>query len=206
MKRRARPVPFAHVRPVSVLRDLAVVPVTEWPRHLRLARNILSDELSLDDARAQAVLIASYRASHACAQKINQRSRDIAASAERLRLRKIFWRVAKCARRSPAQLRRVLDRGVSSAIRDSIVDGESIEALIHALVAAFARFPNEASSLTVLRAITSRSYLPRSANFDSRNRLCHRFAKVSDLLQQDYAALRPGDQHAVESTLTEAAG
>jgi len=121
MKRRARPVPFARMRPDSVLRDLAVVPMAEWPKHLRLARTILSDELGLDDARAQAVLIASYRASHACAHAINERSRDIAAFAERLKLRKIFRRVAKCARRSPAHLRRVLDRGVSSAIRDSIV-------------------------------------------------------------------------------------
>jgi len=138
MKRRARPVPCARMRADSVLRDLAVVPMAEWPRHLRLARNILSDGLGLDDAKAQAVLNASCRASHACARAINQRSRDIADFAARLKLHKIFTRVAKCARRSPAHLRRVLDRAISTAIRDSIVDAESIETLIHALIAAFA--------------------------------------------------------------------
>lgn len=88
-------------------------------------------------------------------------------------------------------------------IRDSIVDAESIEALIHAVVVACARFPKEAPSLTVLRAITQRSSLPKSANFESRNRLRHRFAEASDLLQQNYEALRAGDQHAIESALTE---
>jgi hypothetical protein len=42
----------------------------------------LSDELGLHDARAQAVLLASYRASQACAQAMNERSRDIVALAE----------------------------------------------------------------------------------------------------------------------------
>lgn len=203
MKRRARPVPLARMRPDSVLRDLAVVPTADWPRHLRLARNILSDELGLDDARAHAMLFASYRAGHACAQAINERSRNIADFAACRKLRKIFTRVAKCARRSPAHLRRALDRGISPALRDSIVDAESIEALIHALVAAFARFPKEASSLTVLRAITPRSSLPKFANFESRNRLLRCFAEASDLLQQDYAALRAGNQHAIESALLE---
>ena len=203
MRRRARAVPFARRRLDSVIRDIAAVPIAEWPKHLHLARNILSDELGLDDVRAQAVLIASYGASHACAQAINERSREIADFATCLKLQQIFTRVAKCARRSPSPLRRVLDRSISSALGDNIVDAENIEALIHALVAAFARFPKEASSLTVLRAITPRSSLPKSANFESRNRLRRRFAEAADLLKQDYAALRAGDQHAIESALTE---
>jgi hypothetical protein len=203
MKRRARPVPFARMRPDSVLRDLAVLPTDEWPRHLRLARNILSAELGLDDAKAQAVLIASYRASHACAQAINQRSRDIADFTACLKLRKIFTRVAKCARRSPVRLRRALDSGICPTIHDNIVDAESVEELIHALVAAFARFPKEASSLTVLRAVKPRSSLPEGANFESRNCLRRCFAEASVLLQQDYSALRAIDQRRIESALTE---
>jgi hypothetical protein len=201
MKRRARPVPFARMRADSVLRDLAVVPMAEWPRHLRLARNILSDELDLDGAKAQAVLIASYRASQTCAQAISQRSRDIADFMACLKLRKIFARVAKCARRSTAPLRRVLDRGVCSAIHDNTVDAESMAGLINALVAAFASFPKEESSLTILRAITPRSSLPTSANSDWYC-LRRRFAEASQLLQQDYEALRPSDQRAIESALT----
>jgi hypothetical protein len=108
--------------------------MAEWPRHLRLARNILSDELGLDEGEAQVALITSYHAAHICAQAINQRSRDIAAFAERVKLRKIFGRLGKCAQRSPAYLRRALDHGVRSAI------SETIEALIHALVAALPDF------------------------------------------------------------------
>jgi hypothetical protein len=191
------------MRPDSILRNLTVVPVAEWPKHLRVARKILTAELDLDDAKAQAVLIASFRASHACAQAINERSRDIADFAACLKLRKIFTRVAKCARRSPAHLRRVLDRDINSAIRDSIVDAESMGTLIDAIVAAFARFPKEASSLTVLRAIMPRSSLPASVNSESQNRLRRVFDEASNLLQQDYAALRAGNQQAIESALTE---
>jgi hypothetical protein len=191
------------MRPDSVLRNLAVAPVADWPKHLRLAGNILSAELGLDDAKAQAVLIASCRASHVCARAINQRSRDIDNLATCLSVHKIFARAAKCARRSPSHMRGVLDRAVSSAIRDSIVDAESMEALIDALVTAFARFPKEASSLTVLRAITPRSSLPPSVNFESRNHLRRRFDEASDFLQQDYSSLGAIDQRRIESALTD---
>jgi hypothetical protein len=176
------------MRSRSVLRDLRLVPMSEWPRHLRRARKILSYELGLGDAKVRAVLITSYYAAHHCAQAINQRSLDIAAFAERLKFRKIFGRLGKCAQRSPAYLRRALDRGICSAIRDSIVDAEGIEALIRALIAAFARFPREASYLTVLRAITPRPSLLKSANFESRNRLRRCAAQASELLQRDHAA------------------
>jgi hypothetical protein len=206
MKRRTRPVPFARMRPDSVLRDLAVEPMAEWPKHLRLARSILSAELGVDNAKAQAVLIASFRASHACAQAINRRSRDIADFAARLKLHKIFTRLAKCARRSPAPLRRVLDRGVRYTIHPNIVDAESMGVLIDALVAAFASFPKEASSLTILRSLTPRSSLPRSANFDSRICLRHCFAEASVLLQEDYSALAAIDQRRIERALTDLRG
>jgi hypothetical protein len=203
MKRRARAVPFARRRFDSVIRDIAAVPMTEWPKHLRLARNILIDALALDDERARAVLIASYCAGHACAQAINQRSRDIADFAERLKLHKIFTRVARCARRSPAPLRRILDSSVRSTLHDTIVDAESVEALIEALVAAFASFPEEAPSLTVLRAMTLRSSIPEGTKSESRNRRRRCFSEASVLLKQDYSALRASDQRTIESALTE---
>jgi hypothetical protein len=81
MRRRARAVPFARRRYGSVIGDIATLPMTAWPKHLRLARNILIDELALDEEKARAVLIASYGAGHPCAQAINQRSYDIADSA-----------------------------------------------------------------------------------------------------------------------------
>jgi hypothetical protein len=202
MRTRARAVPFARTRPESLTRDMAVLPVAEWPKHLRLARSILIDKRVFDEEKALAVLVASYCAAHACAQAINQRSRDIADFAQRLKLRKIFKRIAKCARRSPAPLRRLLDRGVGCAIHDRVVDAESIEALIQALIAAFASFPKEAPALTVLRAIAPLSSLLEDANIESPNCLDAYFAEASVLLQQEYSALRAIDQRTIENALT----
>lgn len=60
MARKARPVPFAGRRVNSVIRDMRASPPTEWPKHLRLARKILVEELSLDDAKALSVLDAPF--------------------------------------------------------------------------------------------------------------------------------------------------
>jgi hypothetical protein len=201
MTRKARAVPFARKRRDSLLQDIPTASMTHGSKHLLIARKILIEELGLADARAKAVLIDSYRAAHSSAQAINQRSRDIADFAARARFRKIFKRMAKCARRSPARLRCVLDHDVASAIENDIVDSESAEALIHALVAAFASSPEEASSLAVLRALTHSS-LPKYGELDRRSlRRC--FAEASDFLQEDYSALQATDQRSIESALTE---
>jgi hypothetical protein len=133
MRRRARAVPFAGRRPDSVVRDIALVPSAGSPKHLRLALNILLDELQLEDEEARALLLESCSAGHVCARAINRRSLDLAALSQCLTLRKIFARMARCSRRSSASLRRSLDCNVSSAIDDAPVDLETIEAVIHAL-------------------------------------------------------------------------
>jgi hypothetical protein len=104
--------------------------------------------------------------------------------------------------RSPAALRHILDCRVRSTINVKVVDAESIEALIQALVATFARFPMEGSSCTVLRVLNPRLSLAAGANLESPT--CRRrcFAEASDRLQQDYSALRALDQSKVESALT----
>ena len=129
MGRKVRPVPFARRRVIAVIRQMRDRPPTEWPKHLRLARNILVEELSLDDAKALSVLTAAFQAAHACAQAIDKRSSDIAYLAQRRKVRGIFERIAKCARRSLANLRRALNAGIDSAFQDRVVDGESIDTL-----------------------------------------------------------------------------
>jgi hypothetical protein len=145
------------MRVESVARELRNVPTSEWPKHLRLAQKILIDELSLDDARALAVIVSSCRAAHSCAREINQRSRDIADFARRLKVRRIFERIANCARRSPANLQRVLNHGVHSAIDEEVIDTETIELLIDNLLAPFASVPRNEASLTALRATVPKS-------------------------------------------------
>ncbi|MBK5199053.1 MAG: hypothetical protein JJE37_12370, partial [Methyloceanibacter sp.] len=112
------------------------------------------DELALDDDTTRALLFASFSAAHACARAINQRSPDTVDSVGRLKMRSMFARAGRCALRSPAALRRVLDSNVRSSVRHTIADAESMEAVFDGLVAAFASFPKEATSLTVLRALT----------------------------------------------------
>lgn len=194
--------PFARMRSESLLRELTAQPIVDWPKHLQLARKILIDEFTVHDDPARAVLLASFSAAHACAHAINQRARDAFDTAGCLKLRNIFSRVARCVRRSSASLRRILDSSVRSSVHHTIIDSESIEALVESVVAAFASFPKEASSLTVLRAITPRSSLPKGAKFESPARLRPYFAEASALLKEDYSALRAIDQRKVETALT----
>jgi hypothetical protein len=202
MKRQARDVPFARRRLDSVIQNLAAAPVAEWSKHSRLALNILTDELALDEETARGALVASSCVGHKCAQEIDQRSREIVDFAQRQKLRKIFSRIAKCARRSPAPLRRILDSHIGPAIDNTIVDTETVERLIQALVEVFARFPKAPVSLTVLRALTPNLSRIKGANFDGRSGSYWRFAEASVLLQQDYSALRAIDQRKIESALT----
>ena len=197
MKRRARPVPFARRRITSVMQDLIIEPPATWPKHLRLARNILTAQMALDDESAQAVIIRSSAAAQACAQAINSRSREITYLTERQNLHKVFMRIAKCARRSPAALRHTLDRRVRSAISDKVLDTEKVEVLIQALIDPFTKFPMQEASSTVLRAL--RVVTTKLEGPTSRRRC---FAKASNRLGQDYSALSAIDQRGVESALT----
>jgi hypothetical protein len=201
MRRRARAIPFARMRLDSAIRNLAALPATEWPKHLRFAREILIGELAVDDHTTRAVLFASFSAAHACARAINQRSRDTVDTASRLKVRSMFARAGRCALRSPASVRRVIDSNVRSSVPNTTIDSESMEALIDSLVAAFASFSTEATSLTVLRAITPRPSLPK---FDQIGRASLRrcFAEGAALLKEDYSAMRAVDQRRVESALT----
>ena len=201
MKRRTRAVPLARMRIESVLRNLRAQAIAEWPKHLRLAWEILADKRGVDHVTARAVLFASFSAAHRCAQAINQRSR---ANVDAVGLRKLhngFARIVRCIRRSPAALRHVLECDVCSSVQHTIIDLERIEVLIDRLVDGFASFAEEETSLTVLRAMVPRASLPNFKKID-RTSLRRWFAKGAVYLKEDYAALRSVDQRRVEAALT----
>jgi hypothetical protein len=185
----------------SVLRNLTAQPVPDWPKHLRLTWAILANKRGVDDTTARAVVFASFSAAHRCAQAIDQRSRANADSVALRRLHKVFARITRCIRRSPAVLRRVLDCEVCSSFQHAIIDLESMQVLIDSFVAGFASFPREETSLTVLRTLSPRALLPKVKKID-RGRLRRCFAKCAVFLKNDYTALRSVDQRRVEAALT----
>lgn len=201
MKRRARPAPFARRRLGSWLRDLAHLPIEEWPRHLKMAQDILVDELKLQDETAWDVLQCSVGAAHACAQQIDQRAQEVFQGGHRESLHKIFTRMANCARRMPASPRHALDCEVSTRLRRMPIDSECMETLIETLIAGFGKCPEAKPSLTVLRAVMPGA--PSTSILEETDTAgIHReFAEAAIVLQNDYAALPPIDQRGVESAL-----
>ena len=199
MARKARPVPFARRRANSVIQNLRASPLTEWPKHLRFARKILVEELSLDEAKALSVLTPTFQAAHVCAQAKDKRSSDIAYLNQQRKVHGIFERIANCARRSPANLRRALNNGTYSAFHDRVVDEESIEILFDNLFAAFASAPQSDVSPTVLRVMFPKHM---QAKLNDHSKVRSFFAESATFLKQEYAALHPIDQHKVETALT----
>jgi hypothetical protein len=139
--------------------DLKSRPTVEWPPHLRLAWNVLhsESELSLSKEVALSLMIESALAAHKCGQAINHRSAEIAEFQTRAKLHDTLRRIAKCAKRAPATLRRRLDEQVGALIRESVIDLEVIDAIFDAAVAAFEEFPNAEASRTALREMCDRT-------------------------------------------------
>jgi hypothetical protein len=126
MRRHARAIPLARRRLNSFVLDLESKPTEEWPPHLRRARNIVCSESepALPEEAALSLIIKSVSAAHKCGQAINQRSADIAEFQTRVKLHDPLRRIAKCAKRAPARLRRRLDKQVVALIRESVIDLE----------------------------------------------------------------------------------
>src|SRR4029078_3529996 len=109
MRRQTRSVPFARMRIDTFLRKLAAQPVADWPKHLRLAWEILANKRGVDGTTARAGLFASLSAAPYFGQAIDQRARAKVNDAATSKLHNVFARIARCIRRSPAAPRRVLD-------------------------------------------------------------------------------------------------
>jgi hypothetical protein len=107
--------------------------------------------LALSEEVALSLIIKSVSAAHKCGQAINQRSGDIAKYETRTKLHDKLRRIAKCAKRAPARLRRRLDEQLVSVIRENTIDLEVIDAIFDAAVAAFREFPKVEPSRTALR-------------------------------------------------------
>src|SRR6266478_3050270 len=82
---------------------------------------------------------------------INRRSVDIAKVRGRDELGVAFARIAKCAKRAPAKLRRRLNESIVALVRENCVDLEVIEAILDSAAAVFAEFPKEEAAKTALR-------------------------------------------------------
>jgi hypothetical protein len=101
----------------------------------------------------------------------------------------------------PARRRGVLDKDLSSFVSDTIIDSESLETLIDRLISAFAAFPKQQTSITVLRALVPRPALPK-LDTTGLGDLQRRFAEATVFFKQNYSALRAVDQRRIESALT----
>lgn len=167
-----------------------------------MARSILVDELKLREDTGRDVLQSTLAAVHACAQRIDQSAADVFQSRNRDRLAKIFARVAKCAKRLPATLRRALDGEVRAHLLQTPIDSERIETLTETLIIGFGRFPKAEPSLTVLRAVMSGTKSANPLEETDAAGIYRAFAEAAIILRDDYAALPALDQRRVESTLT----
>jgi len=192
MSRRTRPVPFARRRPSSALLSLTARPADEWPKHLKQAKEILIRRLALADDRAASIVVTSFAAALKCAVAINSRCSNAGDIVRRLKLQSVFARIAKCLRRSPAALRSQANSELKSVLQD-VIDAETMHAFIETLIKGFACFPNQPTSLTVLRAISK----PKVADG-----LLQDWPDGADFLKQEYDSLGALDQRSIESGLT----
>jgi hypothetical protein len=106
----------AHANPLvwrrsDLVHELKSKSPSEWSQHLNSAWAILHGELGVVEETAFPVIFSSVSAAHACARVINRRIENIVEFETRNKLCKAFERIAKCAKRAPAKLRRRLETG-----------------------------------------------------------------------------------------------
>ena len=154
LRRRVRVVAAARRRLSAITLGLELKPATEWPSHLGHAWEILHDEMQVSNEAAIAMVVASVSAAHGCAQKINRRVENIVEFQVRNKLCRAFGRIAKCAKRAPAELRRRLDVAIIPLIQGEHVDLEVIEAILDAAVKVFADYSHQEAATTALAVLT----------------------------------------------------
>jgi hypothetical protein len=98
------------------------------------------------------LVIESVAAAHRCAQLVDERSRAGAQARSINRLSKAFVRIAKCAARGSASLRRDLDQALIELLPGGPVDLEVMEAILEAAGTSFAKYPTEEPARTALAA------------------------------------------------------
>jgi len=151
MRRRIRPVHFARLRVSNLTGLVKHAPQPRWPRDLQLAYAILEEKCRVPAPAARNMVCTSVEHALACAQAINRRALLLNRSRNRAKVRKTFSRLAKCAARAPASLRKRLDGKVKKVIPE-VIDTEMIEAIIDAAYRVFSRSRLEPAK-TALRAL-----------------------------------------------------
>jgi hypothetical protein len=153
MRRHARIVHHSRLRLENLERRLQSQPPTEWPKHLRLAWEILQSKRSLSETSSMHIILGSVSAAHKCAREINRRSARRFEAHLRNKLYKVFGRVAKCAHRAPEHLRQSLDQAVIPLVQQDPIDLEVIEAILDATASLFLQHCEEESAKTALKAL-----------------------------------------------------
>jgi hypothetical protein len=154
MRRHPHVVPFARRSVRNLLRRLTVGPPIKSPEHLRLAYEILQNELTVPAPSARRLVIDSVSHAHVCGQAIDRRARILHEYENRMQARKAFSRLAKCATRAPASVRNSLDKRIARLI-PPIIDLEVIEGILDAAHRVFKSSKHEAAQCA-LRVLTMR--------------------------------------------------
>jgi hypothetical protein len=154
MRRHAHANPLARRRLNRLLDEIKSKPTSKWPRYLDLAWSILHSELDVTDETAFPIIISSASAAHACAQAIDRRVGNIVEFQTREKLCNAFERIANCAKRAPAELRRRLDAAITPLIQPEPADLEVIEAIFDATVEVFSEYSHHEAAKTALAVLT----------------------------------------------------
>jgi hypothetical protein len=149
----ARAVPLARLQVDHLVNNVRHARPARWPKHLRMAREIL--ELHLSEALALDVLARSVAAACACAAAINRKSLHLGRTKIDEDAAGAFDRVAKCIRRAPAELRQHLDGAVAVIAWATPIDTEAVTDVIEAAVAAFSAHRDCEPAKTALAALTA---------------------------------------------------
>jgi hypothetical protein len=153
MRRHARIVHRSRLRLENLERRLQSQPPTEWPKHLRLAWEILQRKQSLSETTSMHLILGSVSAAHKCAREINRRAASRFEAHTRNKLYKAFVRVAKCAQRAPERLRESLEQAVIPIVQQAPIDLEVFEAILEATASVFLQHCEEESAKTALKAL-----------------------------------------------------
>jgi hypothetical protein len=153
MRRRTKPVPLARMDLNKLIRTLRQRSTSEWSRHLSSALEVLTVELKVDRHTALDLLIAAVSAAHRCACAVEQRALAQSRARAQADVGKALLRIAKCAARSPAELRCSLDLSVRSVLGRGIVDTEVLRRLVHRATQVFRKFRKMSPAATALKAM-----------------------------------------------------
>ena len=150
MRRHAHANPLMRRRLDKLLRKLKSKDLSKRPRHLSLACVVLRDELGVTEKTAFAIIASSSSAAFTCAEAINRRVGAIVEFQTCEKLCNAFERIANCAKRAPAELRRRLDAAVTPLIRQEHVDLEVIETIFDTAVEVFSEYSRHEVAKTAL--------------------------------------------------------